>query len=249
MRVISAIIAKELRIQFASPVAYVVLVGFLMLSGFFFYDLFSNYSKVLSYATAYQNPQLMEQINLNDLVVTPLMQNINVLLLLVIPLITMRMLAEEKRQGTDELILTSPVGIAQVVWGKFLASVIFFALLLLLTVQFPLLLKHYGEIDTGKLLTAYAGLFLMGSAFISLGLFASSLTQSQIVAAVGGFSALLLFWMIGWLAESVGGNIGSALEYMSLTNHFTSFAQGTVNTKDLVYFASFIFFFILSINI
>jgi gliding motility-associated transport system permease protein len=236
--------AKELKIQFASPVAYVVLTGFLMLAGFFFYDLFTNFSRILSYASSYQDPTILNQVNFNDLVITPLFQNMNVLLLLVVPLITMRAFAEEKRQGTDELILTSPVGISEFVWGKFLASFLFFGLLLLLTVQFPLILAQFGEIDWGKVAAGYLGLLLMGTAFISLGLFASSLTKSQMVAAVGGFSALLMFWIIGWMAESVMGTAGQVLKFLSLTNHFESFVKGAINTKDLVFYCSFIFFFL-----
>lgn len=244
MRNVLAFFSKELKIQFASPVAYVVLAGFLMLSGFFFYDLFSNFSRVLNYAGNYQNPQLLQQINLNDLVMQPLLQNMNVLLLLVIPLITMRSFAEERRYGTDELVLTSPVSIVEYVWGKFLAAVAFYMLLLLLTFQYPLILMHYGALDVGKMASGYLGLLFMGISFIALGLFASSLTKSQMVAAVGAFSALLIFWIIGWLSESVGGMSGKLLEYLSLTNHFESFTKGAVNIKDVIYFCSFIFFFI-----
>ena len=215
-----------------------------MLSGFFFYDLFSNFSRILSYAGRYQDPQMMQQINLNDLVITPLFQNINVLLLLVIPLITMRTFAEERRLGTDELILTSPVGIGQVVGGKFLGSLIFFFLLITLTLQYPIILMHFGQIDLGKLASGYAGLLLMGAAFISLGMFASSLTKNQIVAAVSGFSALLFFWIIGWLSETFIGPVGELLKFVSLTHHFEMFAKGAVHSRDVIYFLSFILFFL-----
>jgi ABC-2 type transport system permease protein len=238
-----AFFGKEWRIQFASPTAYVVLGGFLMLAGFFFYDLFSNFSQILSYASQYQDPRMLQQINFNDLILSPLVQNISVLLLLVVPLITMRAYAEERRQGTDELILTSPVPIWQMVVGKFLASIAFFALLMLLTAQFPLILMQFGDIDIGRMLTGYLGLFLMGSSFIALGMFASSVTKSQIVAAVGAFAALLIFWIIGWLAESMGGMTGNVLEYLSLTNHFQMFAKGAIHTQDLLYFVTFILFF------
>lgn len=244
MRNTLAFFFKEWKIQFSSPTAYVVIVGFLMLSGFFFYDLFSNFARIINYASMYQNPQMLQQINFNDLVVSPLFQNINILLLLVIPLITMRTFAEERRQGTDELLLTSPVGISQIVWGKFLSALAFFTLLLILTLQYPIILHHYGQIDLGNVAAGYAGLFLMGTSFIALGMFASSLTKSQIVAAVAGFSALLMFWLVGWLAESVSGVNGKFLGYLSLTSHFEMFSKGAIHTKDIIYFLSFIFFFL-----
>lgn len=244
MRNLIAIMGKDWKIQFSSPMAYVVLGGFLMLSGFFFYDLLSTYTMYAAQAQMMGNPQIMQQLNFNDMIMTPLIQNINVLLLLVVPLITMRTFAEENRQGTDELILTSPVGISQMVWGKFLSSLAFFMLLLFLTLQFPLLLGKFGSLDLGKMLTGYLGLFLMGAAFISLGMFASSLTKSQMVAAVGAFSALLIFWLVGFLSESIGGWPGKILEYVSLTYHFNMFAKGAIHLKDIVFFLSFTYFFI-----
>jgi ABC-2 type transport system permease protein len=107
-----------------------------------------------------------------------------------------------------------------------------------------MVLIHFGKLDMGKLAAGYLGLLLMGTAFISMGMFASSLTKSQIVAAVGAFSALLIFWIIGWLSESVAGPAGKILEFLSLTNHFEMFAKGAIHSKDVIYFISFIFFFL-----
>jgi len=219
MRNMTAFLGKEFRLYFVSPAAYVVMIGFLILAGFFFYDLVTTFSQMLSYYQMYQNPYIMEQLNVNDMVVGPLFQNINVILLLIIPILTMRAFAEEKKLGTDELILTSPVSVHQVVLGKFFAAVLFFVLIMALTAHFPIILAKFSNPDPGKILSGYLGLFLMGTAFISFGIFASSLTENQIVAAVISFSTLLLFWIVGWMAESVGAPMGDVLRYLSITEH------------------------------
>ncbi len=243
MRNVLAFLYKEWRIQFGSATAYVVLAGFTILAGFFFFDQFSVFTQYSAQARMYQNTQMLQQFNLNDWVFTPLIANINILLLLVVPLITMGSFAQERRLGTDELILTSPIKIWHMIAGKFFSSMAFFALLLLLTFQFLFVLKLYGDLDYGKIAAGYLGLFFMGGAFISLGLFASSLTKSQIVAGVGTFSALLIFWIVGWLAESIPGKTGDVLAYLSLTNHFRNFSEGAIQIKDIVFYITFIFFF------
>jgi len=243
MRNVHAILGKELRQIFGGPVAYVVLVAFLVLTGFFFYDLFVNYNQIMGYAGMYQNPQAMEQMNVNDMILTPLFHNINVILLLIVPLLTMRLYSEEKRAGTDELLLTSPVSIWQIITGKYLAGLAFYFLLLVLTVHYPAILFKYAKPDLGKVLAGYIGLFLMGGAFVAVGLFISALTKSQVVAAISGFSILLLFWILGWIAESQTGMVGDVLRYLAMTEHFERFSEGVVDLRDVVYFLTFIIFF------
>lgn len=244
MRNLSYMIAKELRSLFVSPIAYVVIPGFLILSGFFFYDLLTSYARAVTFYQIYRNPMIMEQLNVNEFVLSPLFQNINVLLLLIVPLITMRLFAEEKRHGTDELLFTSPLTIGQIVAGKALAAMIFFLIIIVLTIPYPIILFKISNPDLGKTVSAYLGLFLVGISFISLGLFASSLTDNQLVAAVIGFSALLLFWIIGWMGENTEGAIGNILQAVSLTKHFENFGKGMLQISDVVYFASFIGFWI-----
>ncbi|HDH96375.1 MAG TPA: ABC transporter permease [Proteobacteria bacterium] len=244
MRNLRYMLAKELRSLFVSPIAYVVIPGFLILSGFFFYDLLTSYARLVSFYQIYRNPMVLDQLNVNDFVISPLFQNINVLLLLIIPLITMRLFAEEKRQGTDELLFTLPIRTGEIVLGKALAAVLFFLVILVLTAPYPIILAKISNPDLGKILSAYLGLFLMGVSFISLGLFASSLTDNQIIAAVLGFSALLLFWIVGWIAETSAGALATVLGALSLTNHFEGFAKGVLEIKDLVYFITFIGFWI-----
>lgn len=243
MRNIWAFWVKEMRLYFQSPTAYVVITAFLLLAGFFFYDLMNSYSQLLNYYQYYQqNPAALEQLNINDMVIGPLFQNINVILLLIVPIITMRTLAEEKKLGTDELLLTSPISVNQVVLGKYFAALGFFAILLLLTLHFPLILMKISQPDLGKLASGYLGLFLMGSTFIAFGMFASSLTSNQIVAAVVSFAVLLLFWIVGWLAEGVSPPFNSVLSYISVTEHFEGFVQGLIKLQDVVFYLSFILF-------
>ena len=245
MKTIGAFFAKEMRSYFQAPTAYVVMAAFLLLAGFFFYDLLSSFAQTLSYYQYMaQNPGAMEQLNVNDLVVTPLFQNINVLLLLTVPLITMRIFAEEKKSGTDELILTSPVDIHEVVLGKFLAALAFYAILLVLTFHFAAILIKIGHPDMGKLLSNYVGLLLLGATFLSVGIFASALTANQIVAAIISFAVLLLFWITGWLAEGVGAPYNKILEYASITDHFEGFSRGLVRLPDVVFYVSLIVFFL-----
>ncbi len=243
MRNILAICGKELRQIFGSSVAYVILAAFLMLTGFFFYDLFSNYSQILGYAGMYQQPGMMEQVNVNDMILTPLFHNINVILLLIVPLITMRLYSEEKRAGTDELLLTSPVSVGQIVTGKLLAGVVFYLLVLVLTFHYPAIVAKYAAPDVGKIVAGYLGLLLMGIAFVAFGLFASTLSRNQVVAAVATFSVLLVFWILGWIAESQTGVVGQVMKYLSMTEHFEKFGEGALEIADLVYFLSFIAFF------
>lgn len=241
MRNIWAIADKELRQFFGGSVAYVVMAAFLMLTGFFFYDMVMSYNRYLGYTQ--MNPAMMDQLNINDLIITPLFHNINVILLLIVPLVTMRLFAEERNLGTDEMLLTSPVSIGQIVTGKFLAAVAFYLLLLLLTGLYPAILFKYAKPDIGKLAAGYAGLILMGISFIAFGLFASTLTRSQVVAAIVSFAVLLVFWILGWLAESQAGVFGKILKYLAMTEHFERFSQGMIDTSDLLYFVSFIAFF------
>jgi len=243
MRNIMTIFGKEMRLIFSGPVAYVVLASFLLLTGFFFFDLFANYSQILSYASMYQNPAMLEQVNVNQMILTPLMHNISILLMLIVPILTARLYAEEKSAGTDELLLTSPIRVSEIISGKLLAGLAFYLLLLMLTIHFPAVLFKYANPDLGTALSGYLGLFLMGAAFISFGLFVSTLTDSQVVAAISSFALLLIFWILGWLAESQSGLVGEVLGYLSMTQHFEHFGEGLISVVDLVYYLSFIALF------
>ncbi len=235
---------KEWRQFFLSPVAYVVLVVFVALAGFFFFDTFTYFVQMQSMYQMYQSPGMAEQMNVNDMILTPLFHNLSVLLMLIVPLITMRLYAEEKKNRTDELLLTSPVSEASIVWGKYLGAVSFYVVALLLTLQFPAMLLKFANPDPGKMATGYLGLFLMGSSFLAFGLFASTVAKTQIQAALYTFFLLLVLWILNWISESIGGASGEILKYLAMTTHFEGFASGTIALPDLIYFASFIVFFI-----
>jgi ABC-2 type transport system permease protein len=231
---------KELRAYFHSPIAYVVIAVFLVLTGFFFYSLvwwFNSQSM-----EAAQNPYYYQQLNINQMVFSPLFHNISIVLLLVIPLLTMRLLAEEKKIGTEELLFTSPVSVTQIILGKFTGALGVLGAMLLLTGIPAALTFAYGNPELGPVLVGYLGLFLMGGAFIAVGIFFSSLTENQIVAAVLTFGTLLLFLVLNWASYSAGGVWKGVLNYLSFFQHFDGLTQGMIDTQDLVYYASFAFF-------
>ncbi len=235
---------KELRAFFVSPIAYVVLTGFVVLSGWFFFNLLLQFNRMIGMYEMMRRPDIASQLNLNELVMLPLLYNMTIVLLLMIPLITMRLFSEEKKLKTDELLLTSPISINSIVLGKYIASLVFLLVMLALTLVYPTILFSYGQPapELGPILAGYIGLFLLGASFMAVGLFASSLTENQIVAAVICFVTLLLFFVIGWPAETVGATFGKVLEQLSLIDHFTEFSKGLVDGQHVVYFISFILF-------
>lgn len=240
MRNIVAIASKELRSYFVSPIAYVVLTGFLLLGGWFFFNLLARFNYLLSLYTALQNPEAMTRLNLNEFVIAPLLHNLSVVLIILVPVITMRSFAEEKRSGTYELLLTSPLTVTEIVLGKFFGVFGFLLVMIGLTGVFPLLLAVYGNPEVGMMMSGYLGLLLLATAFVAIGLLTSSLTENQIIAAVTCLVALLLLYVISWPADTAGGFLGAFLKHLSLMEHFGEMVKGIIDTKDLVYFASVI---------
>lgn len=235
------IAAREIRSYFVSPVAYVVLTGFLLLSGWFFFNLLARFSYLVQiYSGMQRGGGELERLNLNDLVISPLLHNLSVVLVILIPVITMRTFAEEKRQGTFELLLTSPLSVGEIVAGKFLGALAFVALMLGLTGIYPILLVAYGNPEAGIILSGYLGLFLTAASFLSIGLLTSSLTENQIIAAVSCLVTLLLLYVINWPADTSTPTIGAVLHYLSITEHFGEFVKGIVDTRGVVYFLSLI---------
>ena len=241
MRNIFTIAGREFRSIFTSPVAYVVLTGFLLLSGWFFFNLLARFNLLISlYSSFQQMSQNTEQLNLNQFVIAPLLQNLSVILIILIPMVTMRSLAEEKRTGTYELLLTSPISPGQIVLGKFLGIAGFTIIMVGMTGIYALILLAYGNPEVGVMLSGFLGLLLLALAFVAIGLFASSLTENQIIAAVTGLVMTLLLFMIAWPAESAGDAIGPVLKYISVQEHFSELLQGVIETKSLIYFASMV---------
>jgi len=239
---ILAIAAKDIRSQFVSPIAYVVLTGYLLLGGWFFFNLLFRFNFLLQLYLSFRNPDAMQRLNLNEFVIAPLLHNLSVILVILIPIITMRSFAEEKRSGTYELLMTSPLSITEIVLGKFLGAFVFVLIMVLLTGVFPLILVLYGNPEPGIILSGYLGLLLLATAFVAVGLLTSSLTDNQIIAAVSCLVALLLLYVISWPADNAGADMGALLKYVSLTEHFGEMVKGIIDTRDLTYFVSVIVF-------
>ena len=230
------IFKKEMRLYFSSPVAWVVMTIFLFIAGYFFYSIFAFYT--LASMQSAMNPQMGRDLNVTDSVLRPLLSNMSVILLLLMPLITMRLFAEERRSGTIELLLTYPVRDGAVLVAKYLAALGLYALMLGLTLLYPGIVVYFTRVEWGPLLTGYLGLFLMGATFLAVGIFASSLTENQIVASITTFGVLLFLWVVGWSAEYVGGTWGRVLSHLSLLDHFDTFARGVLDTKDVIYYVN-----------
>ena len=236
MRGFLAIVKKELRTYYGSPVAYAMGAVFPLVTGFFTILIMNQFND-MSLQMA-QSPQFAPEggINANDTVIPALLSNMGVILLFVLPLLTMRLFAEEKRAGTDELLFTSPVTTLQIVLGKYTAAVVLLLLLLALTLLGPYFFDVYGGLDWLPVLAGYLGIFLMASSFLAIGLVASSLTENQIVAAVVTFGVLLILWVVGWSGEAATTTTEHVLSYLSLYNHLDIFTRGVINTKDVVYY-------------
>ncbi len=228
---------KEMRLYFTSPIAWVVITIFLLISGYFFYSIFAFFT--MASMQSMMNPQMARDMNVTDSVMRPLFSNLSVILLLLMPLVTMRLFAEERRSGTIELLLTYPVRDGAVLVGKYLAALALYAIMLILTLVYPGIVWYFARPEWGPLLTGYLGLLLMGAAFLAIGVLASSLTENQIVASVTTFGTMLLFWVIGWTAEYAGQPWGRILSHLSLLEHFDSFTKGVLDTKDIIYYLNF----------
>ena len=233
------IAGREIRAYFVSPIAYVVLTGFLLLGGWFFFNLLARFSYMVSIYSQMRGGDA-DRLNLNELVVSPLLHNLSIVLVILIPVITMRSFAEEKRTGTFELLLTSPLRIGEIVAGKFLGAFVFVGCMLALTGIYPLILVVYGNPEIRVILTGYLGLFFVATTFLSIGLLTSSLTENQIIAAVSCLVSLLLLYVISWPADTSTPTIGAVLHYVSLTEHFAEFVKGVIDTRAVVYFVSLI---------
>jgi gliding motility-associated transport system permease protein len=238
MRNIAAIAQREVNAYFASPIAYVLIGFFALLFGWFFYVPLAFFIQQSSQMG--MNPT--QALNINQMLVGPTLMNTTVIMLFLFPLITMRTYAEEKRSGTIELLLTSPVTDVEIIIGKFLGAMLLYAAMLAVTLLHMAILFIFGNPEWKPIATGYLGLLLMGGCFLSLGLFISSLTKNQIVAAMATFAVFLMLWVINWISTFVGPTTQTVLQYLSLTEHFDDFAKGVIDTKHVIYYLSFMAF-------
>lgn len=221
-RKVMTVAGKELRAYFVSPMAYVILGFYLGVCGLIF---------ALTVTAPYAQADM-----------AGMFHTIIFVTLMMAPVLTMGLLSQEQASGSVEMLMTNPVRDAEVVLGKYVAAVALFAIVLVATLEFPLILEKFGDPDWGAILTGYLGVLLAGMAFIAVGLFASSLTANQIASAILATLMLLFFWLIGWLGYSVSQGVGDVVRYVSVYENFQDFAKGIIDTRPLVFFASLMFF-------
>ena len=237
----SWIIAKrDLGSFFSSPIFYVITTVFLIIYSYIFVNILSFFSMQSMQSGQFQ--QMGIALNINEMVIEPSFQNMAVVLLLIIPIVTMRSFAEEKKSKTFRLLLSSPVHLKEIIWGKFLACMIVITLMVLISSYSIGFLFMIGEPDIGPVLTGYLGILLTAGCYVSIGIFASSLTENQIVAAVITFGFSLFMWVIGWGAQTANSTTGQVLQYLSVIEHMDRFLKGMIETSDLAYYLSFIIF-------
>jgi len=212
-----AIAEREMRSFFVSTIAWIVMAAFLLMAGFLF-------SVIL--------------LNTNEASLRYLVSNLSVILLFVAPFLTMRLLAEENRMGTVELLLTNPVRDVEVILGKFLGVMGFIVVMIAFTLYFPALLFIFGTPDVGPMATGYLGVLLQAAAFAAIGLAVSSMTQNQIVAAFLSFAILLLLWLSDSMSNFLGKPLGDIMKYLSVTNHFQDFSRGVIDSSHVIFFVS-----------
>jgi ABC-2 type transport system permease protein len=220
VRGLLAVAQRELKSYFVSPVAYVVTAFFLLITGYLFAVI------------------LLQS---NEASLRYLHSNVSVILLFVVPFITMRLLAEEQRTGTIELLLTNPIRESQVVLGKYLAGLVFLLFMIAVTLYYPaLLFALQGRPDVGPMAAGYLGVILQAGAFLAVGLLASSWTENQMIAAIVTFAILLIFWLAEAAANNLGAPAKDIFRYLSITQHFQDFPRGVIDTTHVVYFLSLI---------
>jgi ABC-2 type transport system permease protein len=239
-----AIAKKELNIYFATPIAYVMFTLFVVIGSYYFVQLVTQYEAVSKQYMMLQNQEFLNRLNFQDVIFRSLFGFLGVILVFIVPFLTMRLIAEEKRSRTIELLFTTPVTPIEIVLGKYLASLAILLCALFLTLLYPVLVQSFASQGAGvewrSVFLGYAGLFLLGAAFMSIGLFISALTENQTAAAIITFVALLMLWIIGWAGQSAEGVVKEVLQYAASVGHLDSFSKGIVDLKDLVYFLSII---------
>lgn len=238
MRNIWTIFRKEMGSYFVSPIAYILLVMFGVIFGFFFWNAL-GYFVIEGIEMQMRGENI--PMNVNEQIIRPLLQNVGVITLFFVPLITMRLFAEEKRSGTIELLATSPIRDIEIILGKWLASVVLYACLLLFTALNFTFLFLYGNPDWKPLAVGYLGLLLQGGLLLAIGTFISTLTKNQIIAGAATFGICLLLWVLEWVSGYESSPWATVLAYLSVITHFDSFARGVIDSKDLIFYLTGIF--------
>jgi len=237
MRNVWIICRKELGSYFVSPVAYLLLAMFALIFGFFFWNAIGYFVYLGMEAQLRDEPSPMD---INEQVIRPLLANLSVVGLFFIPIITMRLFAEEKRTGTIELLVTSPVSDGEIILGKWLSALILYVVMMLFSSLSFIFIFHYGNPDWKPLAIGMLGLLLQAGALLAVGTFISTLTRNQIIAGAATFGICLLLWVLEWVSGFETATWAKVLAYFSVITHFESFSKGVIDSKDVVFYVSMI---------
>jgi len=239
MRNVLVIFKKELKSYFASPIAYLLLAIFAVIFGFFFY------SATRFFVLQGMQMQMMGRgmpMDVNEYVIRPLLTNASVIGLFLIPMITMRLYAEEKRSGTIELLMTSPVRDIEIILGKWLAALVLYGSIIAIAGLNISILFAFGQPDWKPILVGYLGLLLQGGCLLSIGIFISTLTKNQIIAGGATFAVCLMLWVLDWVSAYDQSVWAKVISYLSVVTHFEPFSKGVIDSKHVVFYLSMIFF-------
>ncbi len=253
MRHLGAIAGRELRSYFVSPVAYVVLALFAVLGGFFFVASVLSFDANVAQAQQFQAAEFLKELNLNDHLIKPFYQIMWIVVLFLVPGLTMGLFASEKTNGTQELLMTSPITIWELVLGKYLAAAAMVTLLVVMLGLWTGILFLYGDPEPLKTLSGLLGLWLIGLGYAAVGCFASSVTRNQLIAFFLALVLLLILWLLAVMADlggaggaaAAGNWISDLLRWLSSADHFEQLTTGLVDTRDLAYFGFLIATFLL----
>jgi ABC-2 type transport system permease protein len=240
MRSIYAVFKREVKAYFTLPIAYVMMGGLLFIVGWLYYLSFRWFLGV-SFESM-RNPMMASDLDISSMVVGATISTIGVVSVFTLPLLTMRLWAEEKRTGTLELLLTFPLRDSSIVLGKFFASLAVYIVLLVLSLLYPLLAGLYARLDPGPILAGYLGTLLLGATLFAFGFLCSTWTENQIVACVLAWAGFLFFWLIGSAADFAGPDLGKFFAQLSFAKHHENFAKGVIETQDVAYFVLFTVF-------
>jgi ABC-2 type transport system permease protein len=239
MKNVFLICRKELKSYFASPIAYAVMAIFGLIFGWVFFNASRDFVRF-----SFQSQMMVGggATNVNDQIVRPLLGFAGTIALFLIPMITMRLFAEEKRTGTIELLLTSPIKDIEIILGKWLGAVLLYLCVLLMSMINIALLFAWGKPDLKPVLVAYLGLVLQGATLLAIGALISTMTRNQIIAGIATFFVSLLLWLLSWFTAFDSSATAQVVNYLSIVTHFENFGKGVLDSKDVIFYLSMIFF-------
>ena len=240
MRSVYAVFKREVKAYFTLPIAYVMVGGLLFIVGLLYYLSFRWFLGVSF--EAMRNPMMASDLDLSSMVVGATISTIGVVSVFTLPLLTMRLWAEEKRTGTLELLLTFPLRDSSIVLGKFFAGLAVYVVLLVLSLLYPLLAWLYAHLDPGPILAGYLGTLLLGATLFAFGFLCSTWTENQIVACALAWAGFLFFWLIGHAADFAGSDFATLFTHLSFAKHHENFAKGVIEIQDVAFFVLFTVF-------